>query len=151
MNQTVWNYCASQLKSEYFISFFLIKIVDVLQLSIALRTGDPCEGDSWSYRQTELMLVKKTLNNSKQSLHSARVLCSAKGHLTFFSVPPASAKMPLSAQTAAGNLPWLSWWPRESDWLPRENSTFHTGHKYPCPSTLTSTVKRRCSCQKEAP
>lgn len=77
----------------------------MLQLSIALSIGDPCEGDPLSYRQTEMMLVKKTLNNSKQSLHSAHVLCSVKGHLTFFSVPPASAKMPLSAQTAAGNLP----------------------------------------------
>lgn len=79
--------------------------MDLLQLSIALSVGDPYEGDPWSYRQRELMLVKKTLNNCKQSLHSARVLCSAKGHLTFFSVPPASAKMPLSAQMAAGNLP----------------------------------------------
>lgn len=77
----------------------------MLQLSIALSIGDPCEGDPLSYRQTEMMLVKKNLNNSKQSLHSARVLRSVKGHLTFFSVPPVSAKMPLSAQTAAGNLP----------------------------------------------
>lgn len=87
----------------------------MLQLRIALNIGDPCEGDPRSYRQTVMMLVKKTLNNSKQSLHSARVLCSAKGHLTFFSVPPSSAKMLLSAQTAAGNLPWLSWRPRGSD------------------------------------
>lgn len=96
-----------------------------------------------------LILVKKTLNNSKQSLHSARVLCSAKGHLTFFSVPPASAKMSLSAQTAAGNLPWLSWWPRGGDWLPRESSPFHTGHKYPCPSTLTSTGREGALARRE--
>lgn len=123
----------------FFYTFFLIKIVGLLQLSSALSFGDPREGDPWSYRQTELMLVKKTQNNSKQSLCSARVLCSAKGHLTFFSVPPASAKMPLSAQTAAGNLPWLSWWPRGSDWLPRESSTSRTGHKYSCPYTFTGT------------
>lgn len=144
-----WLNCA-KLLCITFLHFFLLKIMDMVQLSFALSIGDPCEGDLWSYRQTELMLVRKTLNNPKESLHSACVLCSVKGHLTFFSVPLASAKMPLSAQMAAGNLPWLSWWPRGSDWLPRESSTFHTGHKYPCPSTLTGTGKRRCSSQKGA-
>lgn len=53
-----------------------------------------------SQKETAQMLVKKNLDNSSTALHSfhsAYVLCSSKGHVTFFSVFPTSAKIPLSA------------------------------------------------------
>lgn len=127
MSQAVWDYCISQLQSDSFSHFFLIKAAVSLQLSIALTIGDLCKRDPTSHKETALVLVKRNQNNSNialHSFHSAYVLHSSKGHLTFFSAFPTPAKMPLSAQTAAGNLPWLSWWPRGSDWLARERTTF---------------------------
>jgi len=99
------------------------------------------------------MLVKKILINSSTALHSfpsAYMLCSSKGRLTCFSVLPTSAKMPLSAQMAAGSLPWLSWWPRGSDWLPGKSTTLGTSHKYLFLYVLHGTGERRCSWQKGA-
>lgn len=135
----------------FFYPVFLIQIADRLQPIIALTVGGLCKGHPTPYNKPALMLVKKNRNNSKAALHSfhsAYELCSSKGHLTFFSAFPASAKMPLSAQMAAGKLPWLSWWPRGSDWLPGESTTLGTGHKYLFPYTLHGAGERRCSCQK---